>query len=170
MDRQEMMTSRSLSAGERVFVDSNILTYHLLNHPIHGIACRNFIQDIQDGKYQGFITPIAISETLFNFIKADIFKTYGARPGQVASFVKCHPEILGEISLDRPGELFDIFNILPIGKLETADALQIVGRYGVLVNDALNIAAMKANKIFTAATNDKDFKRVKEIKIWSPKT
>ncbi len=162
------MTSRILSAGERVFVDSNILTYHLLNHPIHGTACRNFIRGIQDGKCQGFITPIVISETLFNFIKADIFRTYGTRPGQVASFVKCHPEILGEISLDRPGELFDIFNILPIGKLETAEALQIVGKYGILVNDALNIAAMKANRISTAATNDRDFERVNEIKIWTP--
>lgn len=162
------MTSKILSAGERVFVDSNILTYHLLNHPIYGIACRNLIQSIQDGKCQGFITPIVISETLFNFIKADIFRMYGIRPGQVASFVKCHPEILGEISLDRPGELFDIFNILPISRLETAEALKIAGKYGILVNDSLNIAAMKVNWIFTAATNDRDFERVKEIKIWAP--
>lgn len=162
------MTSRTLAAGERVFVDSNILTYHLLNHPVYGTACRNLIQGIQDGEWQGFITPIVISETLFNFIKADIFKMYGIRPGQVASFIKCHPEILGEISLDRPGELFDIFDILPIGKPETKDALQIVGKHGILVNDALNIATMRANRIFTVATNDRDFERVKEMKIWTP--
>jgi predicted nucleic acid-binding protein len=42
--------------------------------------------------------------------------------------------------------------------------MQIVGKQGILVNDALNIAAMKANKIFTAATNDRDFERVKEMK------
>jgi len=162
------MTSRILSAGERVFVDSNILTYHLLNHPVYGIACRNFIQGIQDEKYHGFITPIVISETLFNFVKADIIRMYGTRPGQVALFVKCHPEILGDISLDRPGELFDIFNIMPIGRPETTEALQIMGKYGILVNDALNVAAMKANRIFTAATNDRDFERVKEIKIWAP--
>ena len=93
---------------------------------------------------------------------------YGTRPGQVALFVKCHPEILGDISLDRPGELFDIFNIMPIGRPETIEALQIMGKYGILVNDALNVAAMKANRIFTAATNDRDFERVKEIKIWAP--
>lgn len=168
MDRWVLMTSRTLYAGERIFIDSNILTYHLLNHPAYGAACRNLIQTIQDGECQGFITLIVISETLFNFIKADIFRTYGARPGQVASLIKCHPEILRDISLDRPGELFDIFNILPIGKPETAEALQIMGKCGILVNDAHNVAAMKANRIFTAATNDRDFERVKDIKIWAP--
>jgi len=162
------MTSMILSAGERAFVDSNILTYHLLNHPVYGTACRNFIQDIQDGKYPGFITPIIISETLFNFIKADAFRMYGIRPGQVASFIKCNPEVLREISFDHLVELFDIFNIMPIGRPETAEALQIMGKYGILVNDALNIAAMKANRVFVAATNDRDFERVKDIKIWAP--
>jgi len=162
------MTSTILTSGEKIFIDSNILTYHLLNHPLHGNTCRNFIQGIQDREWSGFITPIVISETIFNFIKADIFRMYGIRPGQVASFIKGHPEILKEIPLDRPGELFEMFNIMPIGKMETSEALQIVGKYGVLINDALNIAAMKANGICIAATNDRDFERVIEIKIWKP--
>jgi uncharacterized protein len=168
MDRREQKTLQTIPAGERVLVDSNILTYHLLNHPIYGMTCKAFMQDIQDEKYHGFITPIVISETLFNFIKANIFKTYGARPAEVASFIKCHPEALGEISLDKPKELFDIFNLLPIGKLELIEGLKMVSGNSLLTNDALNSATMKINGITSIATNDNDFGRVEWMNVWKP--
>lgn len=159
---------KTLPTGERVFVDSNLLTYHLLNHPAYGTSCKAFMQDLEDEKYHGFITPIVVSETLFNFIKADIFRTYRTRPFEIASLLKCHPEVLGEIPLDRPKELFDIFNLLPIGKLEVIEALEIMSNYYLLTNDALNAATMKVNGITSIATNDNDFERVDWLKIWKP--
>jgi hypothetical protein len=51
MGRSDLGT---LPAGERVFVDSNILTYHLLNHRVYGTVCKQFMQDVQDDKYYGF--------------------------------------------------------------------------------------------------------------------
>jgi uncharacterized protein len=168
MDRRELKNLKTLPAGERVLVDSNILTYHLLNHAVYGPTCRTFMQDVQNEKYYGFITPIVISETLFNFIKADIFRTYGAKPAEIASFIKGHPEVLGEIPLNKPKELFDIFNLLPIGKHEVKEALEMVSKYALLTNDALNAATMKVNGITNIATNDNDFGRVDWMNIWKP--
>lgn len=91
---------KDISIGERVFIDSNILTYHLLNHRIHGAVCKEFKEGIQDGKYCGFISPVVVSETIFNFIKAYIFKEYGIKPAEAVSMIKVNPKVLSEISLE----------------------------------------------------------------------
>lgn len=159
---------KDIPIGERVFIDSNFFSYHLLNHRIYGAVCREFIEDIQDGEYCGFISPVVVSETIFNFIKAYIFKEYGIKPAEAISMIKVNPKVLSEISLDRPKELFEILNLLPIGKLEVEDALMMVNEYSLLTNDALNAAAMAANKIISIATNDGDFERIEGLKLWKP--
>lgn len=58
----------SIPYGEKVFIDSNILTYHLLNDPVYGMRCKDFIKRTEYNKFVGFISPIIISEVLFNFI------------------------------------------------------------------------------------------------------
>ena len=60
----------ALPSGVKVFVDSNILTYHLLNDPAYGKRCKEFIGRVENREFEGFISPIIVSETLFNFIKA----------------------------------------------------------------------------------------------------
>ena len=64
----------ALPGGEKVFADSNILTYHLLNDPAYGKRCMEFIGGVENRGFLGFISPIIVSETLFNFIKANIVK------------------------------------------------------------------------------------------------
>ena len=58
----------ALPSSEKVFVDSNILTYHLFNDPVHGKRCKEFIGRAENDDFEGFISPIIVSETLFNFI------------------------------------------------------------------------------------------------------
>jgi predicted nucleic acid-binding protein len=166
MGHNEKRTLADLPLGERIFVDSNILTYHLLDYPTFGPICEKFLQDILDKKYQGFITPIVASETLFNFIKAYILKTYGVKGKDVAILLKQDPKVLQEISYDRPKEIFGIFNILNNGAVEVENSFEYVSRYALLTNDALNAATMKANKIKSIATNDKDFERLPGVMVW----
>jgi len=166
MGRNEKRTLADLPQGERILVDSNILTYHLLDYPTFGPICEKFFQDILDEKYQGFITPIIASETLFNFIKAYILKTYGVKGKDVAIFLKRDLKILQEIPFDRRKEIFGIFNILDIGAVEVGESFEYVSRYALLTNDALNAATMKVNKITSIVTSDKDFERLAGVKIW----
>ncbi|MGD0954649.1 MAG: PIN domain-containing protein [Methanotrichaceae archaeon] len=93
---------------------------------------------------------------------------YVCKPAEIASFIKGHPEVLGKIPLNRPKEIFDIFNLLPIGKLEVKETLEMVSKYALLTNDALNAATMKVNGITNIATNDNDFGRVDWLNIWKP--
>ena len=166
MGHNEKGILANLPRGERILVDSNILTYHLLDYPTFGPICEKFFQDILDEKYQGFITPLIASETLFNFIKAYILKTYGVKGKDVAILLKRDPKILQEISFDRPKEIFGIFNILDIGAAEVEKSFEYMSKYALLTNDALNAATMKVNKINSIATNDKDFDRLAGVKVW----
>jgi len=166
MGRNEKRSLANLPHGERVLVDSNILTYHLLGHPTFGPACEEFLQCILDEKYQGLITPIIVSEVLFNFIKAYISKAFGAKGKDAAILLKRDPEILQKISLKSPKELFDIFEILSQGAMEAEKSIEYVSRYALLTNDALNAATMKVNRIENIATNDKDFERLDLVKVW----
>jgi len=166
MGHNEKGILANLPRGERILVDSNILTYHLLDYPTFGPICEKFFQDILDEKYQGFITPLIASETLFNFIKAYILKTYGVKGKDVAILLKRDLKILQEISFDRPKEIFGIFNILDIGAAEVEKSFEYMSKYALLTNDALNAATMKVNKINSIATNDKDFDRLAGVKVW----
>ena len=166
MGHNEKRTLANLPPGERILVDSNIITYHLLDYPTFGPICEKFLQDILDGEYHGFITPIIASETLFNFIKAYILKTYGAKGKDATALLKRDPKIIREISFDRPKEIFGIFDILPNGAVEVEESIEYVSRYALLTNDALNAATMKVNEIDSIATNDKDFERLAGVKVW----
>ncbi len=50
-------------------------------------------------EFEGFISPIIVSETLFNFIKANIVKDYGIKPREVVSFLKAKPKIISKINI-----------------------------------------------------------------------
>jgi predicted nucleic acid-binding protein len=40
--------------------------------------------------------------------------------------------------------------------------------YGFMTNDSLVLAVMKRHKVIHLATNDQDFERVPDIKVWTP--
>jgi predicted nucleic acid-binding protein len=158
----------TLPSGEKVFIDSNILTYHLLNDPIYGKRCKEFIGRVENREFEGFISPIIISETLFNFIKANIVKDYRIKPKEVVSFLKANPKLISKIDLGRASDLFKIFNILPIYELEVEECYKAIKDYALLTNDAFHVAPMKRHGITNIATNDPDFERVGWIKVWKP--
>lgn len=90
---------RNIPEDEKVFIDSNILTYNLLNDSVYGCECNNFIKKIEEGRYYGFVSPMVISETLFNVIKAWAFKKHGIRPRDLPRVIKEHREILHDMPL-----------------------------------------------------------------------
>ena len=159
---------RSLPNGEKIFIDSNILTYHLLNHPAYGRKCKEFIGRIENGDIEGFISPIIVSEVLFNFIKAYIVKNYGIRLNEVVSFLKARFEVICDIETDEASELFGIFNIISISESEVKRCYKFINNYALLTNDAFHVATMEKCELTNIATNDRDFNRVEWLKVWKP--
>jgi predicted nucleic acid-binding protein len=158
----------TLPSSERVFIDSNILTYHLLKDPIHGKRCKEFIGRAENDEFEGFISPIIVSETLFNFIKANIVKDYRIRPKEVVSFLKANPKVISKIDFGSASDLFEVFCILSISELDVEECYKVIKDHALLTNDAFHVATMKRYGITNIATNDPDFERVGWIKVWKP--
>lgn len=158
----------AIPSGEKAFVDSSILTYHLLNDPVHGKRCKEFIGRVENREFEGFISPIIVSETLFNFIKANVVKDYGIKPREVVSFLKAKPEVISKIDIGKATDLFRIFSILPVSELEAEECYKAIKGYALLTNDSFHVATMKMQGITNIATNDPDFERVDWLKVWTP--
>ena len=158
----------TLPSSEKVFIDSNIQTYHLLKDPIYGKRCKEFIGRVENDEIKGFISPIIVSETLFNFIKANIVKEYRIKPKEVVYFLKADPKAISNIDIGKASDLFKIFIILPISELEVEECYKAIKDYALLTNDAFHVATMKRYGITNIATNDPDFERVEWLKAWKP--
>ena len=61
------MASRPLEEvpdGIRIFVDTNILIYHLLDDDLYGASCRDFLQRVEAQSVTAFTSPIVAAEML----------------------------------------------------------------------------------------------------------
>jgi predicted nucleic acid-binding protein len=155
-------------AGESIFVDSNILTYHLLNDPLYGSSCKGFLQRMENGEFEGVISPIVVSETLFNLIKAIVLKEYHLKPKELIHFLKANPQAVSNVDLEVAIELFSLFSLAPISESEVKACYRTIKDYSLLTNDAFHVATMKQRGLKNIATNDPDFERVVQLTVWKP--
>ena len=158
----------ALPTGELIFIDSNILTYHLLNDPFYGTRCKEFVKKVENGEYEGFISPLVVSETLFNLIKATILKAYHLRPKEIVPFLKAKPQAVSNVDLEPAMELFNLFSLVPISESEVRACYRAIKDYSLLTNDAFHVATMKQRELKNIATNDPDFERVAWLTVWKP--
>ncbi len=153
---------------ELVFVDSNILTYHLLEDPMYGESCRKFIGRIETGEINGFISTLVMSETIFNFIKASILLRHNLKADHVINFLKKHPDVIKEVELEYPRSLFSIFKILPITESMIEVSYDLIPEHSLLPNDAIHLATMRTYGIKNLASNDRDFENLGWMKLYKP--
>jgi len=153
---------------ELVFVDSNILTYHLLSDPVFGDSCREFIGRVESGGIRGFVSPVVVSETIFNFIKAWIAEKKGVSVGSVVKHIKNNPKVVREVDLSKPRRLFNLFNVLPVTEDVLFLSLDLVSKFSLLPSDGLHAAVMQFYGIRVLASNDSDFEGLKGIKLYRP--
>jgi len=163
------MKLKGIQRSSKVFIDSNIITYHLSGHNIFGGASRNFLKDVERGEYESYINDVALSEVLLNFIKSELFRLRGIKPHRVVREIKRDPSLIGLVNFDAVTKLFENLRveILPV-EYKCKELVEFISGYFLLPNDALHVATMKRYGITNIATNDPDFERVGWIKVWKP--
>jgi predicted nucleic acid-binding protein len=143
------MKLENIQRGSKVFIDSNIITYHLSGHNIFGGTSRKFLKGVESAEYESYVNDVVLSEVLLNYIKSELFRLRGIKPHRVVREIKRDPSLIGLVNFDAVTKLF-------------------ISGYFLLPNDALHVATMKRYGITNIATNDPDFERVKWIKVWKP--
>lgn len=163
------MKLKGIQRSSKVFIDSNIITYHLSGHSIFGGASRNFLKDVERGEYESYVNDVVLSEVLLNFIKSELFRLRGIKPHRVVREIKRDPSLIGLVNFDAVTKLFENLRveILPV-EYKCKELVEFISGYFLLPNDALHVATMKRYGITNIATNDPDFERVGWIKVWKP--
>lgn len=128
------------------YVDTNIFVYSALAHPVYGKACKQIVDDIQNGKIEaccGFLVPV---ELLGSLAGIEVKRAAVA----VAAF------------FSLPMEMIQIDEHI------VRDAVSIMLESGVSY-DSVHAACMKRRGVDTIITEDvKDWSRIKNIKIIRP--
>lgn len=153
---------------EIVFVDSSVLTYHLLNDLLYGKSSRDFIGRVETGEIKGFISTRVVSETIFNFIKAAVMVKHNLKANETIRFLKDNPYVIKTVNLNKPRELFSLFKILPVTETTIDLSYDIISKYSLLPSDAVHLATMNIHGITNLASNDSDFERVNCIRLYKP--
>ncbi|MFA4935364.1 MAG: PIN domain-containing protein [Candidatus Methanoperedens sp.] len=152
------------------FVDSNIFTYFLLEDRRYFNKVKAFFDGINTGEIFGFANNIVFTETLFNFVKAEVIISENIRVKDFIKIAKLHPDIIANVDISPVLELFNLPNFymldLPSGAI--SDIKEMHSMYGLLSNDAYHLLTMKFFGITDITTNDSDFDRVDWIKVWKP--
>ena len=163
------MKLKGMQRSSKVFIDSNIITYHLSGHNIFGGASRNFLKDVERGEYESYVNDVVLSEVLLNFIKSELFRLRGIKPHRAVREIKRDPSLIGLVNFDAVTKLFENLRveILPV-EYKCKELVEFISGYFLLPNDALHVATMKRYGITNIATNDPDFERVGWIKVWKP--
>jgi hypothetical protein len=71
------MTFEDLVAGDRVFVDANILTYHFQPRPVWGAACTRFLQRIQNQELTGLASAHVLVEVAHRLMTTEAMTAFG---------------------------------------------------------------------------------------------
>lgn len=159
------VTSRTL-----IFVDSNIFTYFLLEDRRYFSRVNLFFERINNGEITGFVNDIVFTETLFNFVKAEVITSKNIKARDFIRVAKSHPNLIARVDISPVLELFELQNLfllnLPPEAISNIKEMHL--RYGLLSNDAYHLLTMKCHDIADIATNDPDFERVEWITLWKP--
>jgi predicted nucleic acid-binding protein len=166
---REVMRLTTLQSGTKVFLDSNIFTYHLSGHSVFGEPCREFLKNIERGVYEGYVNDVVLSEVILNYIKSELFRQRGIKPRKVVQEIKRKPSLIGLVNFDFVTNLLEHLRVETLSiSCNGNELVEIIREYLLLPHDALHVVTMHRYGIANIATNDPDFERVAGLTVWKP--
>jgi predicted nucleic acid-binding protein len=159
---------RDISDGLRIFVDTNILVYHLLEDELYGASCRDFLKRVETGSVLAFTSPIVASETLFIYLRAWIIQNKKIAPKRVLRYLKRHRRVLKEVDFHKPLALLSLMRVLPLNKDVLQTSYDLMTRYQLLPADSVDAALIRRHHLSALATRDDDFDHVESLDVYKP--
>lgn len=165
------MRLREIESDSVVFIDANILLYSIGSHPVYGEPCKEFLKRVEGKAIDGRTSIVVLNELLHKLVLGEISKKHGLTLPQSLNHIKKNPGVLS--SLEAYG-LVDKLEEMPNLTVHEAtpqiftSARSYMRKYNLMSNDALHVATCKSHGIKHIASNDADFERVPELKVWKP--
>lgn len=170
------MNLEGFKGTEKIYIDSTIFVSHHSKDAADRKECTAFFNAVEKGEINAVTSSIAIDETAYILLKfkaAEILNT------------DRHYKILDSLRhdkyvFDKAWEVAQVHidfadalrakNVLQI-ITQTADPVEmkeLAKKFQLLPRDASHLGIMRKNMIKNIATNDSDFERVEDIKVWMP--
>jgi predicted nucleic acid-binding protein len=159
---------REVSDGSSIFVDTNILVYHLLEDELYGASCRDFLKRVETRAVIAFTSPIVVSETLFIYLRTWIIKNKKIAPKRVLRYLKRHPAVVEEVDFHKPLALLALLRVLPVNKAILQTSYALMTRHHLLPADAIDAALIQRHKLPALATRDDDFDHIQSLDLYKP--
>jgi predicted nucleic acid-binding protein len=165
------MTLANLATGASVFVDANVLVYHVSADPAFGPASTSFIRRIEQGDVRGFVSTHVLSELAHKAMLIDASRTFGWPLTGALKRLQNNPALIGQLRSFRLA-LQQIqqtgIQILTVDPALIDAAAGVSQQTGLLSNDALIVAVMQHHGLTSLASEDADFDRVPGLTRYSP--
>jgi predicted nucleic acid-binding protein len=165
------MRFQDLVPGDAVFVDANTLVQQFEPHPALGPLCDQLAQRIDNLELQGFTSTHVLGEVTHRLMTLEACASLGYLQAGVGNRLRTHPQDVQKLhafrrALDHVVQSnLQILTVTPPMLVTAADICQQVG---LLTNDALIVALMRAHGLDKLASSDKDFDRVPGITRYAP--
>ena len=165
------MSLDDLLAGDAVFVDANIFTYHFQPHPTWGPSCTRLLQRIENRELDGFTTIPALGELAHRLMTIEAHHTLGWSFAGIGNRLRSNPAAVQKLTVFRLATekvLQGRIQILPVTPATLATGVVLCQQLGLLANDGLILATMQAHGLTKLASHDADFDRVPGLVRYAP--
>lgn len=165
------MTFSDLPNGAAVFVDTNTLVFSLSLHPQFGPACTVILERIGRQELTGYSSTHVLSEMAHRLMTLEACATFGWPYPGIAQRLQKHPAEVQTLTRFRQAiaEVFHCgLHVLTIPPDLIDAAATVSQQTGLLHNDALIVAVMRANGLTNLASHDADFDRVPGLTRYAP--
>jgi predicted nucleic acid-binding protein len=165
------MSLDDILAGDVVFVDANIFTFHFQPHPTWGASCTRFLQRIENQELDGFTTIPVLGEVAHRLMTIEVHNSLGWSFAGIGNRLRSNPASVQKLSAFRIAVekvLQGRIQILHVTPSMLATAVALCEQLGLLTNDGLILATMQAHALTKLASHDADFDRVPGITRYAP--
>jgi len=166
------MSLKKLPKDITVFVDANIFVYALRETDDLKQECTAFFEQVLHGRFKAVTSVNVATEVIHRFMMQEAAEKLEFYGGKLVQHLKENPEFVKSLTRHRQiaSAIYKLgVSIEPITYVEVHGSRVIRTNYGLMANDSLIIAFMQKHKISHLATNDGDFKRIPDIKVWLPR-
>jgi predicted nucleic acid-binding protein len=164
------MTFADLARGASLFVDANIFVFHFQPHALFGSSCTDLLKRVELQEFTGYTSTHVLSEVAHRLMTLEASVRFGW-PTKIVDRLKQNPAAVQQLvhfrsALQQVPQMG--IQVLAIATPLVDAAAGISQSTGLLTNDAMVAAVMRANGLTNLASNDGDFDRVPGLARYAP--
>ena len=154
-----------------IFADANIISYALSGIKPFAEESLTLLKRASRGEIELFTSSMQAAHVIHRAMIVEAKAEYRLSSKDVISYLKKHPHAVRSLTRYKeiPGEFTrSRIHILDVTYREIHASKHFRDEYGLLTDDSMVLAVMDRHGITELASNDRDFKRVREIHLWTP--